>query len=296
MARWQADGFLLATALIFGLAFIAQKGATGHIGPLAFVAARFLLSALALAPLALLETKRAPRAMDRRDWLMALVIGLALFAGSAFQQIGMMTASATDGGFLTALYVVFTPFAVWALTGGRPGLRVFVASAVSMLGAWALSTNGRALTFAAGDGALLAADVAWALVIALTPMFLARAARPFALAFVQYAVCFVLGLAGTTTFETPTLAGLQATATALAYAGIVAGGVGFTIQLLALGHTAPSDAALILALEGVFAAIAGAWFFGERLSPIALAGCALILGAVVIVEVGSVRGANSAEN
>ncbi len=186
---------------------------------------------------------------------------------------------------------MLTPIAVWALTGRRPGLRVLVASAVSIVGAWALATSGQTLALAAGDGALLIADVAWALVIAMTPMFLARAPRPFTLAFAQYAVCFVLGCASAAAFETTTLGGLQGTATALAYAGIVAGGVGFTIQLLALGHTPPSEAALILALEGVFAAIAGAWQFGERLSSIALAGCALILGGVLIVEISPAGGA-----
>jgi drug/metabolite transporter (DMT)-like permease len=286
MTRWRADGLLLTTAAIFGFAFIAQKGASGRIGPLAFVAARFLLSTMVLAPIAVREGRRAANSMRGRDWLLAAGIGVALFVGSALQQVGMMTASATDGGFLTALYVVLTPFVVWALTGRRPALLVFAACAVSIVGAWALATDGRALALAPGDAALLVADIAWAFVISLTPIFLDRTARPFTLAFVQYAVCLVLGLACAAGFETTTLAGLQAAAAALAYAGIVAGGVGFTLQLLALGATPASEAALILSLEGVFGALAGAWRFGERLSTIAMAGCALILLGVAIVELG----------
>jgi drug/metabolite transporter (DMT)-like permease len=282
MTRWRADGLLLATALIFGLAFLAQKGA--HIGPLAFVAGRFLLSALVLAPLAVLESRRTTVALDRRDWLVALSIGLALFIGGALQQIGMTTATATNGGFLTALYVVLTPFVVWMLTGRRPAWLVFLACALSIIGAWALATDGRALVFAPADTMLLVADVGWALLIALTSFFLARTPRPFMLAFTQSAVCVVLGIASAAIFEVTTLAGLQATALALGYAGIVAGGLGFTIQLLALGHTPPSEAALILSLEGVFAALAGAWQLGERLSPIAILGCLLITLGVVIVE------------
>ncbi len=288
MTRWRADGLLLATALIFGLAFLAQKEATGRIGPLAFVAARFLLSALALTPFAVSEARRAAPALHRRCWLLALGTGLALFVGSALQQIGMMTASATDGGFMTTLYVVLTPLVVWALTGRRPAFLVFVACVVSIVGAWALA---RALTPAPGDAALLIADLAWAFLIAMTSMFLARTQRPFALAFTQYALCFVLSTASSAAFETTTATGLQATATALVYAGIIAGGVGLTIQLLALRHTPPSEAALIMSLEGVFAAIAGAWQLGERLSPIAIAGCAIILSGVLIVEIGPVLGA-----
>jgi drug/metabolite transporter (DMT)-like permease len=286
MTRWRADALLLATALIFGLAFIAQKEATGRVGPLAFVAARFALSALVLAPLAAFETRRAAAPMRRRDWGLALAIGLSLFAGSALQQIAMTTASATDAGFLTALYVVLTPFAAWMLTQRRPSWPVFPASAISIAGAWALATNGQTLALGPGDAALLAADVAWALVLALTAMFLERTPRPYTLAFLQYLVCFALGVVSAAAFETTTPESLRATATAIVYAGVVAGGVGFTLQLLALGHTPPSEAALLLSLEGVFAAVAGAAIYSERLSALGVLGCALITGGVLIAEIG----------
>ena len=285
MTRWRADGLLLTTALIFGLAFIAQKGANGHIGPLAFVAARFLLSALVLAPLAFMESRRTTTPLERRDWLLALSIGVSLFLGAALQQIGMTTATATNGGFLTALYVVLTPLVVWMLTGRRAAWFVFLACALSIVGAWALATNGSTLHLASADTMLLVADIGWAFLIALTSLFLARTPRPFMLAFTQSVVCLALGIASAGLFEVTNLQGLQATAVALGYAGIVAGGFGFTIQLLALGHNPPSEAALILSLEGVFGSLAGAWQLGERLSVIAMLGCALITLGVVIVEI-----------
>lgn len=286
MTRWRADGLLLLTALIFGLAFISQKEAVGRVGPFAFVAARFLLSTLVLAPFALWESRRTPRAMTVRDRWLALSIGAAMAAGSLLQQMGMMTASATNGGFLTALYVVLTPFVVWTLTGRRPSRLVFVACGISIFGAWALATNGRAIALVRGDAELLAADLAWAAVIALTSIFLDRVQRPFTLAFTQYAVSFAVGLFCALAFESTTLTGLWAASMPIAYAGVVAGGIGFTIQLLALGKTPPSEAALILSLEGVFGALAGAWIFAERLSSFAMMGCGLILWGVLIVELG----------
>ena len=120
MSRLDADGLLLFTAFLWGVTFVAQKYATATMPALAFVAARFAVSAAALAPFALWEFRRKPHAPNRYEWRLALVIGLGLFLGTSLQQAGIETTSATNAGFLTACYVVLTPFVVWALTGVRP--------------------------------------------------------------------------------------------------------------------------------------------------------------------------------
>jgi len=61
--------------------------------------------------------------------------------------------------------------------------------------------------------------------------------------------------------------------------------VGFTLQAISQRHTPPAEASLIMSLESVFAALAGAVLLGERLSLVATVGCGLILLAVLIVEV-----------
>ena len=117
MKRWQADAALAATALLWGVAFVAQKEAESFLPPVTFVAARFAISALALAPFAAFETRRAAQKLDARSWRLAIAIALTLFTGSVLQQVGLATTSATNGGFLTACYVALTPLAVWLLTG-----------------------------------------------------------------------------------------------------------------------------------------------------------------------------------
>jgi len=73
----------------------------------------------------------------------------------------------------------------------------------------------------------------------------------------------------------------------LLYSGIISGGVAFTMQIVAQAYTPPAEAALILSLESVFAAIAGSILLAERLTAAAMAGCALILFSVLMVELGA---------
>ncbi len=232
MSRLAADGLLLITACLWGVTFVAQKDAVGVLPPLAFVAARFGVSALALAPLALHEQRAVRRSAAPGSKRLAIVIGLSLFLGTSLQQAGLETTSATNSGFLTACYVVLTPFVVWALSRARPRPIVRAASLVSLLGAWLLAAGGGpAAPPTIGDGLVLLADLAWAAGIALTPLFLIRAARPLTLAFVQYAVCGGLAALSSIAFETVDRHAFVDAAPLILFAGLVSGAVAYTLQI-----------------------------------------------------------------
>jgi drug/metabolite transporter (DMT)-like permease len=286
MSRLCADGLLLITASLWGVTFVAQKYATATMPALAFVAARFAVSALALAPFAFWEFRRKPHAPARDEWRLALAIGLTLFLGTSLQQAGIETTSATNAGFLTACYVVLTPFVVWALSGRRPRGLVIAAGFASLLGAWLLAAGASFSPPGLGDGLVLIADFAWATGIALTPIFLARSGRPLLLAFVQYAVCAALAAIYSIIFETVPSGALVATAPAILFSGLVSGALAYTIQIFAQAHTPPAEAALILSLESVFAALAGSLLLGERLTAVGALGCLFILGGALAVEIG----------
>lgn len=288
MNRLRADILLLVTAFIWGAGFIAMKTANHDMGPVSFIGARFLLSTLVLAPLAFFEAKKCTLALTRRDFIFAGLIGLCLFLGSALQQIGLVTSSVTNCGFLTALYVIFVPFAVWFLARTRPRLIVVAACVISLTGAWLLSDYGQAEKWSLGDVLIIFADIAWAIGIALVPMFLKRAPRPFFLSFVQFGICAILGLSGGFFFEPQSPQGLASAIPAILYTGLLSGGVGFTLQIIAQQHTPAAEAALIMSLESIFAATAGAMVFHEHLTLLATLGCALILLGVIVVEVGPV--------
>lgn len=286
MNRLRADLLLLLTAFIWGTAFIAQKDANQSMGPITFVGSRFLLSALALIPLVMYEARRNPAPLSRRDWMQALIVGLCLFAGACLQQVGLVTTSATNGGFLTALYVVIVPFMVWGMNGRRPRLLVLAACVVSIWGAWLLTDDGTERHWSRGDLLVLLADFAWALAITVIGDFLERTPRPLFLSFAQYSLTAVLGLAVGLVFEPFSLPGVGAATPAILYAGLLSGGVAYTLQIVAQKHTPPAEAALIMSLESVFAALAGAVMLNERLTLLAATGCGLILLGVVLVEAG----------
>eukprot|EP01037_Dinobryon_pediforme_P014008 gene14008-14126_t len=268
MTRWRADMLLLLTALIWGTAFVAQKIANQSMGPATFVGVRFLVSSVAIAPFMLHESRGQVTVLHRRDWMIAATIGLCLFFGAMLQQVGMLTTTATNAGFLTALYVVCVPFAVWSLTRERPKTLVVLACAISVLGAYLLTDNGEAKSWAIGDVMMLIADLAWALGIAL------------------FAVTGTLALMCGLIFEDQNLKAVLSVWPAILYTAIISGSLAYTMQIVAQKYAPAAEAALILSLESVFAAIAGAILLNERLSLLATLGCALILLGVILVEVG----------
>jgi drug/metabolite transporter (DMT)-like permease len=284
MSRLSADGLLLITAFLWGVTFVAQKEAAALTPPMAFVAARFIVSAVALTPFAIWEFRRRAGTPRPDELRLAILIGLTLFIGTSLQQAGIQTTSATNAGFLTACYVVLTPFVVWALAGRPPRALVILAGFVSLFGAWLLASGGGLSRPSVGDGLVLVADFAWATGIALTPIYLARSRRPLMLALTQYLVCAVLAAAWSGAFETVEKRQLADAAGLILFSGVISGALAFTLQIFAQRRTPPAEAALILSLESVFAALAGALLLGERLTLIAAFGCVLILAGAVAVE------------
>ena len=123
MTRLQASALVLLAALIWGVSFYLQKIAMDNLGASTFLGFRGLLAALALAPFALQERKKGgpPGSL----WRYALPGGVLFFLANLVQQIGITTATVTNTGFLTALYVVISPFLLWAVAGEKPGLKVW---------------------------------------------------------------------------------------------------------------------------------------------------------------------------
>lgn len=284
MARLRADLSLLLAAFIWGTAFVAQKTAVATIGPLLFLFCRFLISAALLAPLAARESRRRPDPLTGSDWKLALGVGLSLFGGMAIQQIGIVSTSTTNAGFLTAIYVVMVPIVGWALHRNRPSLTVASSCCISLAGAWLLEQGGESSSWGMGDLLVLVSDIFQALQIILVERFLARHSRPLLLSFIQYAVITVLAFAAALAFEPIDLAGVWAVMPSILYAGVLSGGLAFTLQIVAQRHTPAAEAAIIMSLESVFAALSGAWLLGDRLGPTGLFGCGLILAGVLLVQ------------
>ncbi|MEK8027874.1 DMT family transporter [Pseudaquabacterium rugosum] len=296
--RWQANALLLLAAVIWGSAFVGQALGMDGVGPLSFTALRFALGTLVVAPLAWQEHRRLraqPRPADSTAagrlegraalrWILAL--GTLLCAGVVLQQIGLMSTTVTNAGFLTALYVPLVPVAGWLLQRVLPHWSVWPAAVGCVIGTWLLTGGAGAgpRTLSAGDLWVLASALPWALHVLLVGQIANRLRGAYRLACGQFLVCTLLSAALACGLEQITADGLQRAAGAIVYTGVLSVGVGFTLQVIGQRHAPPADAAIVLSSETVFAALFGAWWMGDRLGLQGLAGCALILTGILWVQ------------
>ncbi|RKF06136.1 DMT family transporter [Oceaniradius stylonematis] len=287
MQRATANALLLVTGAVWGMGFVAQSTAMDPIGPVFFTGVRFFAAALAVAPLALWEARRARAAgsppLTPRQWGSFGVLGTLLFASLAAQQIGLLTTTVTNSGFLTGTYVVFVPVLVVLALREFPHPVVWPAAVLTLGGIWLLS-GGALSGLTEGDLWTLLCAVLWACHVIALGRFVKGAPRPFTLAFTQFAVCGVIGCTIAPFIEPVSLDLIVAAAPEIAFAGIVSGGIAFTIQAVAQRHTTAPQAAIFMSTEAPFAALFGALFLAERIPAIGIVGCALIFTAILAVE------------
>jgi len=283
--RPRADALLLVVAILWGTTFVAQKLGGATVGPLTFVAVRFLGATLFLLPFALWEARRSSVALTRADFAAGAAVGACLCAGSLMQQTALASTSATNAGFLTAVYTVLVPFVAWGVTRRPPQALVLLACAVALYGAWLLAgATASGTDWSQGDMLLLISDVIWALHITLISQCRGIAARPMMLSTIQCGITGLVALPFALLGPPISLHDVVNSLPAILYAGIVSSGIAFTLQIVAQRHTPPAEAALIMSLESVFSAIAGAIFLGEGLTLRAAIGALLIMLGVVLVE------------
>jgi drug/metabolite transporter (DMT)-like permease len=282
--EFRADILLLLTALIWGLAFVAQRMGMDHVGPFTFNGVRFLLGACALLPLAL----RSRRNSDPSDFLRrthgkvglwgGLLAGMALFAGASLQQVGMVYTTAGKAGFITGLYVVIVPM-IGLLFGQRTCLGDWLGAVMAAVGLYFLSVT-EDLTMSFGDFLELTGAVFWAGHVCLIG-WLSPRMRATQLACAQYAVCGALSLGVAFYAETITVDGLSGALYPILYGGLLSVGLAYTLQVVAQRDAKPAHAAILLSLEAVFAALAGWAVLDESMAGRGLFGCALMLSGML---------------
>ena len=281
MTRAKADLLVLLAAFIWGVAFYFQKSAMSHIGPLLFLGLRSILAAAALFPFALREWQTSPPASPSiRSF--ALLGGVVFFAAGALQQVGMVTATVTNTSFLTALYVVVTPFLLWLLRHERPGPRIWLASCLAFTGIWALG-GGAIGAFAAGDMLIALSSIAWSLYMVITSAS-GKLAKPMQYTFLHFLVIAALALPCAGYFEEIEGAAITAAAVPLFYVGILSSAFTFALMANVVRHIPASRASILLSTEVLFGAAAGFIMLGERLSPVGWAGAALTFGAILMIQ------------
>lgn len=284
MSRPAAVFLLILCTMLWGFAFIAQKSAMAAMGPLTFSAVRYLLGAILVAPLAFLEYRRRNSVLiTQSQWFGILVLILAFFFGNWLQQAALQTASVTNGGFLTSLYVIFTPVVVYMTARIHPHPIVYPGAMLALVGIYLL-TGAELHLFTIGDRLLVACAVCWAVQVAMLGSLVKETGMPIAISTMAFFAVAVLSALGAFLFESPNLSAINAGWVELAYTGILSTAVAFTLQAIGQQYVPPANAAIILSTEALFAAFGGALLLHERLPPISYIGAAFIFMAVIVVE------------
>lgn len=281
----RADLLMLLTAMIWGSAFVAQRLGMDAIGPFLYTGLRFALASLALLPLVLWLGRRpgAQRGepLNRGLLLGGLTMGLALSLGINLQQVGLLFTSVTNSGFITGLYVIVVPL-LGLVIGQKTGMGTWLGAALAVVGMFMLSV-GEGFQVASGDWLQLAGAFVWGVHVLLVSFFASRH-DPLLLALLQFVTCTLLSLLLALIFEEIHLDAILAAGPAILYGGLFGVAVGFTLQVVAQKHAIASHAAIILSLEAVFAAIAGALLLGEALALKGYFGCALMFAGMLLAQ------------
>lgn len=281
--RLKADLTLLLVAIIWGSAFVAQRVA-GQMGSVyLFNGARYLLAVLVVLPVAIRASKRSspPHVIAREQYKWMFIAGFFLFAGSAFQQVGLLYTTAGNAGFITSLYVVLVPILLFLIWRERPHWLAIAAVGLAGVGAFLLSTGGR-FDVQKGDTLELVGALFWTFHVIVLGKYASKF-ESMSFSVGQLLVCGVLNL-GIGIFVEPMMSFSFPLAFAIGYTALFSVGLCYTLQIWAQKHTPPADAALILSLESVFAVLSGWLLLNERLAAIQVLGCVLIFVAVLLSQ------------
>ena len=277
-----AQSALLSVTVIWGWTFVLVKEGASELGPLSFLAWRFMIASLALLLLFGPRLRRISRDGLRRG----LWIGLALFAGYLFQTWGLLYTSATKSGFITGLSVVLVPLLSAAAFKEQVPGRWWLGAGLSTVGlGLILFGRGRIgageMALNLGDLLTLLCALSFALQIILIGRFVNRENYP-AILIVQIGLVFLLSLAGTLLLERPTWAISPQGWRAILVTGLLATVLAFFLQNRFQPLSTPTQTAIIFSAEPVFAGLFGYLLLGERLSgPQILGGVAILAGITV---------------
>ena len=284
--RLQADLSLVLCSIMWGATFVIVKDALLDSSALVFMAVRFTLGALLMAPL----YRRALREMDRAELWAGVICGASLFGGFVFQTQGLVTTTASKGAFITGASVAMVPILLLVFWRRSTSVAVWAGVVAAFVGVYLLTVpSGAKQSLVIGDFLVLIGSVSFALQIIFVSLYGARHSAG-AIGFLQIATVATLSLcalpiAEVTHVQAPRLHLSTMFVAAVLITAVFTTAVAFTVQVWAQQFTAATHAALIYALEPVVTAVTSRIFQGEHLGRRALCGAALILIGIVLAEI-----------
>lgn len=280
----RANVLLLLTAAIWGLAFVAQRMGSDHLGAFAFNGIRFAIGSISLVPLIIiLNKKNKYESCESKNIIKyGIIAGIVLFGAASLQQAGVAYTTAGKAGFITGLYMVIVPV-LGIFIKQRVGKNTWIGIALAVIGLYMLSVN-EEFSISKGDLLVLLSSVLWAIHILLIDNF-SKKVDSLKLSSLQFAACSILSFIVAGIFEDFSLHNVQLAIIPILYGGIFSVGIAYTLQVVAQKDAKPSHAAILLSTESVFAVIGGTILLGESLGVKEIFGCILIFIAIIIAQI-----------
>ena len=272
---------LLMVAFIWGTAFVAQTTGMKSMGPVTFTGFRLLLGGLVLLPFTYFYINN--KCLNFEKIRILFLMSFALLIGALFQQIALIYTNVANVAFLTALYVPIVPFIYFVILKKPVSKYIIFASVLCITGVWFLSKN--ELEFGSyGDLLSIIGAFFWSFHIILIFKASELNIEPVIIAAFHIFFAGLIGVVLAFLIENPNFIDVKKGAFELIYTGILSIGLGFTLQTIAQKHLPPTNVAILLSMESVFASIAAFIILGQILKTNSLIGCALILLGVIISE------------
>ena len=277
----------LLCTFIWGTTFIAQDTGMDDIGPFTFNAVRFFVGFLAIIPLVFLFEIKKFKSEFRLDFktfaILAFLIGLSLFLGSALQQVALQYTDVANAAFFTIFYVPMVPIIIFLFKKKTVHWSVWPSAILCLIGVYLL-TKFYDATVRLGDTLVILGALFWSTHIIFTGIIVTKYNLPLTLGAIQTFIValfsFFIGLM----YEEFIFENILNEIYSILYAGILSGGFAFVLQIYAQKNISPAPAAIIFSLEGVFATIA-AWFLLDQILGINnLLGCFFILCGVLLSQ------------
>lgn len=283
---------LFLTAVIWGSGFVAQSVGMEYIEPFTFTAIRNIIGAVVLLPLVLWQRKNrkdnvdksklAVEGMIRSTLIGGVFCGIFLCIASNFQQFGIQYTTVGKAGFLTALYVVIVPV-LGLFFRKKVSWIVWASVVLSVLGLYLLCMKQGDFSLQYGDVLELICALMFSFHILIVDHF-SQKTDGVMMSAIQFFVCGVLSFVLMLLFENPSVVRILEAWKPILYAGVLASGAGYTLQIVGQKGVNPVLASLILCMESVVSAVAGWLILGQALTRREIFGCILMFAAIVLAQ------------
>lgn len=286
MKKYFATAGLIAVTVIWGGGFVASDMALESLRPFQIMSIRFLLAAVLMGLAGIRELK----GITAREVRAGMLMGSMLFAGFAFQIVGLQYTTPSKNAFLTALNVAMVPFIAFVLLKKKIGIKSIAGALLAVVGAGVLSLE-KDLTLGIGDALTLVCAAGFAFQIFFTGEFVKKY-RAVVLNFIQMFTAEALSIASLLLFGETRFAVTPRGWMSVLYLGVVSTALCYLLQTASQKYVDETRAAIILSMESVFGSLFSILILHEHVTVRMAMGSALILAAVIL---SNIPGADNCE-